>query len=494
MGICLDSQMTISDIDRLEIGRAIGECRTFADRQKTRIELVKLFNCSKQKISAIGIQYCIANGLPNDEDVDEWWQKRAEYSNDAKCEYRLNIKNFLSKSLIGRDFSKLKLVCLPGVHCWEIQDYLDLGFKAENIWGVERVLRDFELMQYRANQFGINIVHSILNNFLKSCDTVFDVVVMDYKGQLCDSYLDDIDAVKMSENGVLITNFWCRRERNKIQDGLDLIYRRTKARIMASIWLEDKERFPDKSFIDISSLINELSVPTLEQSRAAIAGLIAEKLNYKFNPLYDDYKDAHRKYELWSTKFKRNDLFDYFAYVLEKYSGITDKSRICSTIDSALFAAIMSHFNINSRSHFESFDYQSTSRFYTTMIAMHGVTNRYYLEPSILGRQLIQVMDNNGSFVVDDFGDLVYSGVDGRYTWTHDSFFNTVEFCVSCDMSNRERLSDFNNMWSIEISDEDLESNYNSVGLGRFREIQNSQIKKKRKMRNKLLSVKLSSK
>ncbi len=113
------------------------------------------------------------------------------YNNEVKNKWRQKLKEFVDENTDVTKRKDMKVLCLPGVQCLEISLYLELGFRPENIVGVEagvvkgkvdkEVLRKFE---ENAQKYGIQTRIGKLEKILEKEETVFDVVSLDFLGAL----------------------------------------------------------------------------------------------------------------------------------------------------------------------------------------------------------------------------------------------------------------------------------------------------------------------
>lgn len=259
----------LSEEDRIEVGQLIAKCDSLAERKQLREELTELFECTHQAISAASIWHNRKNHIPIDTDIDEWIAKREKYSGDNKSESRDFYMAWIRNGFDS--FEDLKVVCLPGVMCYEIPLYLELGIKPQNIVGIERDERDYQLMQYEAKRYGIRTFKGSIAQFNKQNDELFNIINFDYLGQLCEGSLRDIRNVKKARRTMLITNFWCRRELGKIQHRLDEAAKDAKASYIAH---QNRDHYFD--FNSLSQMINS---EQLQDNRGAIPYLIMNEFH-----------------------------------------------------------------------------------------------------------------------------------------------------------------------------------------------------------------------
>ena len=120
------------------------------------------------------------------------------------------------------DRANMKILCLPSPQVWpEIRHYLELGFSAKNIYGVEggdaEARRVFKL---NAERYGIQAIIGRLNNVMPKRDEVFDVVLLDFLGPLSASVEEIASSIKLSDRSLVGLNLMGARENLATQGSL----------------------------------------------------------------------------------------------------------------------------------------------------------------------------------------------------------------------------------------------------------------------------------
>lgn len=136
------------------------------------------------------------------------------YNNEIKNKWRQKLKEFVDENTDVSKRKDMKVLCLPGIECLEIPLYLELGFKPENIIGVEagivkgkvdkEVLRKFE---ENAQKLGIQTRIGKLEKILEKEETVFDVVSLDFLGPWGLKTADILGKIHCAKQCSIMTNF-----------------------------------------------------------------------------------------------------------------------------------------------------------------------------------------------------------------------------------------------------------------------------------------------
>lgn len=148
-----------------------------------------------------------------------------DYSSAIKEKWRQTWKTFIDEKIPQERRGRMKVLCLPGKKCLEIPLYLELGFKPENILGVEggdRIARaDFEMY---AKSYGIDYRLGRLEDILPTCKTRFGVVSLDFIGQICPGYIKIFSNLLLEEQSAVMINTRARRENAAIQSDLQWMW------------------------------------------------------------------------------------------------------------------------------------------------------------------------------------------------------------------------------------------------------------------------------
>jgi hypothetical protein len=136
-----------------------------------------------------------------------------EYDNEIKEAWRQKIKEYIEANTTLEERSRMKVLCLPGKACLEIPIYLELGFQAKNIIGVEGGDKQArEEFKTNAKKYGINIFIGDLEDMLIARKTPFDIVSLDFTGPICEKYLRMMEQIPIKKKTILIINVMAKRE------------------------------------------------------------------------------------------------------------------------------------------------------------------------------------------------------------------------------------------------------------------------------------------
>ncbi len=146
-----------------------------------------------------------------------------EYNNEIKNEWRKKMREFLEERTTPEERAKMKVLCLPGRQWLEVEHvYLALGFRPENIIGVEREASVRAEFEQNAEQLGCQAHFGDLQDFLERYEGKFDVVSLDFLGPVSIQAIKIFNRLKISERAFVLTNFQGKRE-NKAQDCLHAV-------------------------------------------------------------------------------------------------------------------------------------------------------------------------------------------------------------------------------------------------------------------------------
>jgi len=151
--------------------------------------------------------------------------EHVDYDNPTKEHWREAWKAYLEQHTHPDLRSHMKVLCLPGKHCLEVPLYLDLGFRKENIVGIEggdRIARaEFEK---NAKALGIDWQAMRLEEYLEDQRTRFDVVSLDFIGQLSPSTVKICSNLMLAERSIVMINTLARREGRDVQKNLQWLW------------------------------------------------------------------------------------------------------------------------------------------------------------------------------------------------------------------------------------------------------------------------------
>jgi hypothetical protein len=241
----------------------------------------------------------------------------ANYDNPVKQLWREKWKNFLLKNTF-QERENLTVLCLPGKQCLEIPLYLEIGFKPENITGVEggdeQTRREFVV---NADKYGITTKLGRLENIITKEKTSYDVVSLDFTGPMCRTYLDIIKDLpikpdvnsQFNTRSLFMINVMGKREQQVTQDLMEYYSFFTHSKVQDAIH-DVHNRLKDgvdlmvvRDFINVSNIFTqlendiksgkEISDRELTEKRDSalpfmISSLIAST-KWHNNPLYMSY-------------------------------------------------------------------------------------------------------------------------------------------------------------------------------------------------------------
>ena len=225
------------------------------DRRARQIDLAFRYGVRPELIEAVtdGV-------LPSVEDGKEGngSGEHVDYNQEVKIKWRQKWADFIDKNTDPSERANMKVLCLPGKECLEIPIYLKLGFKPENIVGVEggdRLARaQFEL---NAENLGIDGRVQRLEDLLEG-DEEFDVISLDFHGQLCESYFDILHRLPLKERTLLMVNTMGKRDTPSAKYNLEWMMKRARKHRQFSI---DVQRFFRDRRMDISRQFGLTSLP-----------------------------------------------------------------------------------------------------------------------------------------------------------------------------------------------------------------------------------------
>jgi hypothetical protein len=137
-----------------------------------------------------------------------------DYNNEAKIEWRKALQAFIDRNTTSEERSKMRVLCLPGKKCLEIPVYTELGFNPANIVGVEGGNKEARSeFEKNAKALGIDYRIGKLEEDVLSGEAPFDIVSLDFLGQMCSTYIKIMNSIPYSGKPILCTNVQARRER-----------------------------------------------------------------------------------------------------------------------------------------------------------------------------------------------------------------------------------------------------------------------------------------
>jgi hypothetical protein len=144
--------------------------------------------------------------------------EHVDYDTKSKEAWRQTWKRYLDEHTDRKKRGKMRILCIPGKRCLEIPLYIELGFKPENIVAVEggdRIARaQFELnVKHNAKKWGGMLDYRLgrLEEMIKDEHEPFDIVGLDFLGQMCPSYLYIASNIPVNERAIFMMTAWTRR-------------------------------------------------------------------------------------------------------------------------------------------------------------------------------------------------------------------------------------------------------------------------------------------
>ncbi len=122
--------------------------------------------------------------------------------------------------------AKMRVLCTPGIKCYKEVDHLiGIGIRPENIVAVEREKGAWNEFVANCKDKGIKPIYGDLSDVLEETNEPFDIVTLDFLGQLCAPSIGIIHKLPLADKAVLAVNFLAKRESAKIQDDLTKLKR-----------------------------------------------------------------------------------------------------------------------------------------------------------------------------------------------------------------------------------------------------------------------------
>lgn len=144
-----------------------------------------------------------------------------EFDYAVKQESRQKLVNFVIRNYSSKERRSLEVACLPGVQALDIYRVMDkLGIPRKNVWGLERNREIYKILE--SQNLGINLFQGTDEEFFRETRDNFDVVSLDYFGQIKENEINSLRYLfgreVMKPIGVLHTNFYGSREHEKVKD------------------------------------------------------------------------------------------------------------------------------------------------------------------------------------------------------------------------------------------------------------------------------------
>ena len=175
---------------------------------------------------------------------------KTEFDYESKQEARQKLVNFIIRNYDKKERRDLTVACLPGAQAQDVYRITDvLKIPRNKVWGLERDNEVYKVLE--SKNLGVNLFHGTDEEFFKETDKKFDVVSLDYFGQI---KRDELNSMRylfgrevLKPRGILHTNFYGSRE----SDNIRKIYQ------TGSVWKAVVSGLKDLSLKDINEVINK---------------------------------------------------------------------------------------------------------------------------------------------------------------------------------------------------------------------------------------------
>lgn len=272
---------TLTESDKEFIRSYVAEAQDEEEKKQRRKECAKQFDVSLPTVSAVTAWTKIREKtslvsrpieIKPEEKINLTTKSdennegsHANYDNPTKQLWRETWKTFIAKHTLPSEREKMKVLCLPGKKCLEIPLYLDLGFKPQNITGVEggddSARMEFHSSAYR---YGIKTKLGRLENLLPNDTNIYDVVSLDFTGPISKTCLNIVKMVPLAPKAdcqfntksLFMINLLAKRETD-IQACIDFYASFTRPELTEM--LNSGEGMNYDKFKDIFGYVSELA-------------------------------------------------------------------------------------------------------------------------------------------------------------------------------------------------------------------------------------------
>ena len=133
------------------------------------------------------------------------------YGTPEKMQMRKFLYTFIAERIPEEERLTKKIICLCGVDGGELQGYIDLGFKKENIYAVEiedegpsgkAFKRTTKLPEFQGVQFFNQDIYEVI----KTTKTKFDIVSLDFTGFYSYKKFRILEELPTSDNAIISVN------------------------------------------------------------------------------------------------------------------------------------------------------------------------------------------------------------------------------------------------------------------------------------------------
>jgi hypothetical protein len=245
----------------------------------------------------------------------------------SRVKFRKHIKAFFKRS----DFSKLKVLCFSGEEALEVKEVYDkLGFCRPNITILERDVKVFNNLKRTPALSGCRILNTSFGDFVGKCDEKFDVLSLDFMGQIIseEKNIFNIYKADMAEDRhILLTNFCGARDAQSTQ----ALYK------LRSLYIDESLTENDLSV----SELRKKTLPSLIYG-AVNAGSSKTSINKLIHVFAKDIYPAYMKYSgsrIQKEKGANQNLTNQVSEYQKLAGARGDENRIANTFQA--FAAYL---------------------------------------------------------------------------------------------------------------------------------------------------------
>lgn len=202
----------------------VAEATTNAAKTERRNEMAAEFAVSLPTIRAITAwtkirEKKILEEVVRSPEIPSSETEDIDYDNKQKLETRTAYRNFISSHFSPDQLRNAKALCFCATDWLDVRDIFDpLGIPRNNVTGAEFDVNLQDKARSKGIELGTNFHAGDVRELLNNPENVFDIVILDFKGQMSQTSLDILRRVRPS--GIVITNFQRKRERKDIQHAL----------------------------------------------------------------------------------------------------------------------------------------------------------------------------------------------------------------------------------------------------------------------------------
>lgn len=328
----------LTENDKEFIRNYVAEVDDEEEKKRRRRECAEEFSVSVPTIAAItawttiranrtAIEKPVVTQVkPVEIDFDVTEGPHVDYDNPTKQLWRKKWQEFIGKNTLPSERANMTVLCLPGKRCLEVPLYLELGFKPENIFGVEGDEQAKYEFSQNAAKYGIVPKIGRIENIIKKEDTVYDVVSLDFTGPICRKYVDivrncpikpDVNS-RANTKSFFMINVMGKREQDFAQDLMEYYSFFTNTKVQETLANVNKriktgeDAKVVRDYIDMTSMFAKLENDILdgkqvgtdkqliEKRSDSLAFLISSLISSRKwgnNPVYSSYLERFRKHK-----------------------------------------------------------------------------------------------------------------------------------------------------------------------------------------------------